>query len=320
VLTSPASPETTAARTSALLVASGFLPLQGQVDLAKAILRDVKPTVEMLASTNPILPARYYRSHAICAMATSDVDGFLAGARDAAERFAAIGDKRNELAQRGNVVYALLEVGDHESAAREGTAVVEEAERLGLRNVVALAKQNAGYALVRSGKDEDGRRMLGEAAAEFSKQGHARMLGGTHIYLANAHLSAGRIQDALEEIEAALASLASAPPLRAYALAVLARIDLKRGDLARAGALADEALALLDSLGGVDAGETEVYLAAAEAKLAAGDQAGAKAVLRRGRERLLARAARLDEAHRAMFLGNVGANVALLALAARTLD
>ncbi len=320
ILTSTASPTTTAARTSALLVASGFLPLQGQVDLAKAILRDVKPTVEMLASTNPILPARYFRSHAICAMATSDVDGFLEGAREAAVRFAEIGDKRNELAQRGNVVYALLEVGDHASAANAGREVIAEAERLGLRNVVALAKQNTGYALVRAGSDEEGRRMLEEAAAEFAAQGHARMLGGTHIYLASAYFSAGRTEEALGEIETALANLASTPPLRAYALALLARIDLERGDLSRACAVADESLALLDSLGGIDSGETDVYLAAAETKLASGDAAGAHAVLRKGRDRLIARAARLDEAHRAMFLTNVRSNAALLDLAAKHLE
>ena len=318
LLTSPATAATTAARATALLSASSFLPLQGQIDLAKAILRDLKPVVGALAGAHPALPARYSRSHAVCAMASGDIVGFLASTREAAERFATVGDRRNELAQRGNVVYALLEIGEYDEAAREGEAVVAEAEALGLRNVVALAKQNAGYALVKSGSDS-GVALLREALAEFVAQGHARMAGGTHIYLASAHFGAGRLDEALVEIEEALAALASTPPLRAYALAVRARIDVRRDDIARAQAGAQEALGLLGSLGGIDSGETDVYLAAAEAKLAAGDESGARAVLKRGRERLDARAARLDEARRVTFLTKVAANAELSKLAARLL-
>jgi hypothetical protein len=134
------------------------------------------------------------------------------------------------------------------------------------------------------------------------------------------HLAANQTTEALSAIEAALAALGSAaPPLRAYALAVLARVDLRRGDVSRAAVAADEALSLLDSLGGIDSGETEVYLACAEAKLASGDDAGACGVLRRARDRLASRAARLEETHRATFLGAVTANVELASLASRVL-
>jgi len=317
MLTSPATAATTAARATALLTSSSFLPLQGQVDLAKAILRDLKPVVAALAAANPALPARYSRSHAVCAMASGDIVGFLASTREAAERFSMIGDRRSELAQRANVAYALLELGEHEYAAREGIAVAAEAEALGLRNVVALAKQNAGYALVKSDSVE-GVRLLHEALAEFTKQGHARMAGGTHIYLASAHFGAGNDDEAGREIEAALADLATTPPLRAYALAVRARIDVHRGEIARAETGAQEAMKLLESLGGIDSGEMEVYLAAAEAKLAAGDENAARVVVKRGRERLEARAARVeDETRRATFLTNVTANAELTKLAAR---
>ena len=319
LLTAPASAATTAARATALLSASSFLPLQGQIDLAKAILRDLNPVVRALAGAHPALPARYSRSHAVCAMASGDIVGFLASTREAAERFATVGDRRNELAQRGNVVYALLELGEYDEAAREGAAVVAEAQALGLRNVVALAKQNAGYALVKSGAEVAGLPLLREALAEFEAQGHARMAGGTHIYLASAHFGAGRDDDALREIDEALAALSSTPPLRAYALAVRARIDVQRGDLARAEHGAQEAMRILDSLGGIDSGETDVYLAAAEAKLAAGDENGARPILKRGRERLDARASRLDEARRVTFLGKVATNAELTKLAARLL-
>jgi tetratricopeptide (TPR) repeat protein len=319
ILTSPATAATTAARATALLTAAAFLPLQGQIDLAKAILRDLKPVVGALGGTHPALPARYSRSHSVCAMASGDIVGFLESTREAAERFAAVGDRRNELAQRGNVVYALVELGEYASAATEGASVVADAEALGLRNVVALAKQNAGYALVKNGAEDAGVPLLREALAEFTTQGHARMAGGTHIYLASAHLTAGRDDDALAEIDQALEMLASTPPLRAYALAVRARIDLRRGDRARSEVGAQEAMRLLDSLGGIDSGETEVFLAAAEAKIAAGDESGARVILKRGRERLEARASRLDEARRLTFLTKVRANAELSKLASRLL-
>jgi hypothetical protein len=76
---------------------------------------------------------------------------------------------------------------------------------------------------------------------------------------------------------------------------------------------------LLDSLGGIDSGETELYLAAAEAKLAVGDETAARAILKRGRERLDVRAARLDDARRVTFLTKVAPNAELSKLASRLL-
>ncbi len=314
-----ASPAVAAARASALLEAASMLSLQGQLDLAKAILRELKPTIEPLAASDPHLPARYARSRSICAMAAGDLEAHVAGAREAARRFAELGDRRNDLMQRAVVAYGLLELGDYAASARAGLAVIDEATRMGLRTVVAMTKQNAGYALACSGARDEGLAMLREAVAESAAQGHARMTGGAHLYLALVHADAGRLDDALAEIERAVEGLRSAPPARAHALAVLARVRLDRGELADGKRAADEALATLDSLGGIDSGESDVYLAAARAKLGAGEETSGRAVLRRGRDRLVARAARLGDAQRRTFLENVAANVALLALAGATL-
>ena len=61
-------------------------------------------------------------------------------------------------------------------------------------------------------------------------------------------------------------------------------------------------------------------LTAAEAKLAVGDESGARTVLRRGRERLDARASRLDDARRVTFLTKVAPNAELSKLAERVLN
>ncbi len=318
ILVSNAAPDARGARTTALLISAAFLPLQGQIDLAKAILRDTKPIVEELAAENPTLRARYARARSICAMASGDLDGYLAGAREAADRFAEIGDRRNALQQRGNVVYARLEVGDDRGAIEEGRIVLAEAEKMGLRSVVAMAAQNTGYALVRTGALEEGQAMLESALREFDAQGHARMAGGTRIYLANARIAAHDEAGALREIDRALELLASTPPLRAYALAVRASILVACASPEDARVPAEEALSILDSLGGIDSGETDVYLAVARARLACGDEAAARAILKRGRDRVESRAARLAEPNRTTFLTKVPSNVALLALARKS--
>jgi len=316
VLGTRASPDAAFARTTALLIAAAFLPLQGQIDLARAILHDTKNTVFELADRFPTLRARYARAKSICAMASGDLEAYITGAREAADQFTAFGDLRNALQQRGNVVYALLEVGDAEGAIREGRAVLEESARMNLRSVVAMVEQNVGCALVRTGAREEGRAMLESALREFESQGHARMAGGTCIYLASERLAARDEDGALRAIDRALELLASTPPLRAYALALRASTLVARApSVARANA--DEALGVLDSLGNIDSGETDVYLAAARARLATGDEPGAQALLKRGRDRIESRAARLAEPHRTMFLENVPSNVALLALANR---
>ncbi|HEY1956567.1 MAG TPA: protein kinase [Polyangiaceae bacterium] len=320
LLTTPAAAGVVAAaRASALLEAASMLALSGQLDLGKAILRELAPRVAELAAVDPHVPARYARTRSICAMASGDLGKHIAGAAEAAKLFAELGDRRNDLMQRAVVAYGLLEVGDWAASARAGRAVIAEASQMDLRSVVAMTKQNAGFALAFAGERDEGIRMLREAAAESAAQGHARMAGGAHLYLAIVHAESGELDAALAELERALEALRSAPPARAHALAVLARVRIDRGEIAEGKRAADEALAVLDSLGGVDSGETDVYLAAARAKLASGEEASGRAVLKRGRDRLRARAAKLGDAERTTFLEHVPANVALLALAAETL-
>ena len=314
------TPNASAARANALLQATSQLAVAGQLDLAKALLRETKPVVSELATSYPLLPARYARSRSIVAMASGDLGAHVDGAREAADLYASLGDRRNDVMQRMVVAYGEMELGDFAASVNDASRVISEATAMGLRSVVAMTKQNAGYALCCDGKVDEGLRMLDEALTESAAQGHARMTGGVHLYVAIVRAENGDGEGALAAIEKALEQLATTPPARAHALAVLARIRLDRGELAEGKRAADEALAVLDSLGGIDSGESDVYLAAARARLAAGEDTSARAVLRRGRDRILARAARLDEAQRATFLEKVAANVALLRLASETLD
>jgi tetratricopeptide (TPR) repeat protein len=319
VTSTAGSPHAAAARASALLRAVAQLAVSGQLELAGVILRETKATIDELAAADPLLPARYAQSRSLYAVGAGDLEGHIAFAREAAGRFAELGDRRNNLTQRAIVAYGLLELGDYAEAAAAGRAVIDEASRMGLQSVVAMTKQNTGLAIARAGDVDEGLRVLAEGAAESTAQGNARMIGGAQLYRAIVLADSGKIDEALPEIESALERLTSSPPARAHALAVFARLHLARGKTAEAKRAADEALAVLDSLGGLDSGESDVYLTAAQTRLAAGEEAGARTALRRGRDRIRARAARLGDAQRATFLGKVASNVALLELARRTL-
>jgi hypothetical protein len=73
---------------------------------------------------------------------------------------------------------------------------------------------------------------------------------------------------------------------------------------------------LLEALGGVEEGESLVRLVFAEAKQATGDAEGARAAIAAARERLLARARRVDDpAFRQSFLRDVAENAHTLRLA-----
>ncbi len=306
------------AKVVALCVVAGFLPLQGNAPLAREILDSIELQATTLGARNPQVLARFFRSSGLHAMATGDVPRALAAITRAAALFAEVGDLRNALAQRGNIVNGLLEVGDYEAAVAEGGRLMAEAERLGLRNVTALARQNVGYALVQSGQVEEGIAMLRQARADFAAQGHRRMEGGCHIYLASAARKAGDLRAAEGEARAAIEVLDSTPPLRAYALALLGTARLDAGDVAGGSVAADEAVAIFEQLGGTDAGESEIVLAGARAALATGREARARALLEPARARLLSRAARLPPRERDLFL-RADANARLLALASSSL-
>ncbi|HMJ16451.1 MAG TPA: protein kinase [Polyangiaceae bacterium] len=129
------------------------------------------------------------------------------------------------------------------------------------------------------------------------------------------------------ELESLLDQLAAAPrpcslpavELRALCVQARTLLALKRFD--EAGARAEEALRLLPSLQTPDEFEGVVHLVLAEALQAKGDLSGAETAIASARERLLARAALIDDlSFRESFLRNVPENARTLELAAAWLD
>jgi ATP/maltotriose-dependent transcriptional regulator MalT len=147
----------------------------------------------------------------------------------------------------------------------------------------------------------------------FEASHDKRMEGGSRLYLAEILCAAGDLAAARPEAARAVELFPVAAPLRPYALAVLARVERARGDLAAAREAVDEAMR-----GGaaVEGGEAALRLEHAEVLHAVGDHDAARAAIAGARERLLARAAKIsDPAMRESFLARVPEHARTLALA-----
>jgi tetratricopeptide (TPR) repeat protein len=219
---------------------------------------------------------------------------------------------------RSNLGYVYCELGDFaraESVMRQSLAA---ADRMGLREVSAAVQHNLGRVLGVLGQMDEAARLEREAIASFGRQGEPRLEGVARTYLSEILVASGDY--AAAETEAALAAeaLCVAPSLRVAALGALARARLGRGDASGGLEAAREAAAELAVLGEIEEGESSVRLTHAEALAQNGGDAEARAVLETARERLLARAARIEEpAWRERFLNDVPVNARILSLAAQ---
>src|SRR5262249_29741545 len=153
---------------------------------------------------------------------------------------------------------------------------------------------NLGLVLAYGGHLEEGRRLEEQAVHAFQKQGDPRAEGLARTYLAKIHGLSIDFVAAAREAQAAAEALLAAPPLRAAALAVLARPQLAEGQNEEALSAATEAFALLTVLGTIEEGEAMVRLVYAEALDANGQTSGYIEAITAARDALLARAAKIS--------------------------
>lgn len=226
------------------------------------------------------------------------------------------GETRRACNNRINVGYAYNELGAFERGAEVSREALVESERMGLRFLIASSKHNLGRSLVHLGGVDEALRLDHEVIEEFRTQGDRRAEGGARVYHASALLVAGRSEEALSEARAAVELLEAAPPYRGFALAVLADIELRSGDLQSATRHAAEARALLDKVERLEEGEALVRLVHAETLHANGELDEARAAIDVARRRLLARADKIeDRSLRESFLTRVPENRRTLELA-----
>jgi serine/threonine protein kinase len=241
-----------------------------------------------------------------------DVGEALGLWKASAAAFGEAGDSRNACRQRCNVGDQLHALGAYREAVEVTAAALEAAEPMGVYFVGALSA-NLGRALFRLGMP-GAVEWLSAAVAQARAQGNVRAEAFSRAYLAQA---LGETELAAAEIEAraALELGPVAPSSRAYALAVLAGLALRKAppDAAAAVPLAREAYRLLGETGGAEGAELLVRATLTSALVHLEAYGEARAVAAAARDRLHEFAARIgDPQLRASFVERVPENASIL--------
>ncbi|HEY4121691.1 MAG TPA: protein kinase, partial [Byssovorax sp.] len=190
-----------------------------------------------------------------------DVSASLVEQRRAWELFDRANDRRRTCLARSAVGYAQALLGDDEAAEATLRRALADSQVMGLRNVEAAVLHNLGPVVARRGRLAEAEEIERAALRALEAHGDKRLEAGSRVYLAEILLAAGKLDAAREEAARAAASASVIATMRPYALAVLARLERARGDLAAARAATDEAMrGVVD----VEEGEAAVRLEHAE--------------------------------------------------------
>ncbi|AUX42968.1 protein kinase [Sorangium cellulosum] len=286
--------EARSAKSTCLSSAALALLFRGRYARADALLEGAARAIEGLASPDLEAVASLHEARAIRAHTRDDPGASLAGIAAALAAFERAGDVRRACMARMNLGYSYGQVGRIEEAEAALRQALAESERMELHGTTAYVLQNLGLVLACGGRLDEARSVEETACAMLARHGDVRMEGCARIYLASILLLAGDPGAAAREALAAEGLLDRAPPLRAYAVAVLGRALLHLGRAGEALEAAARARALLDEVG-VEEGESVVRLVHAEALFACGQRAEAARAISDARARLLARAAKIAD-------------------------
>jgi hypothetical protein len=299
----PSSPALAAARVLACTRVAAPLFLLGRGDRAGPLLARAAALEAETPTRDPAVRARVLEARALAALSRGSSGEFLALADGAAAAFAEVGDLRNAAVQRANMGAVHVSLGADAEAERLLAEVLDTADRMGLAQISAAARQGLALAASRTGRHEEARALADASVKGSIAQGNRRVEAGARIVRA---LVSDDPVEAAREARIAADLAGGATPQRAYAQAVLARALLALGQIDEANDTAAEAARVLEAAGGMDEGEALVRLALAEARLASGDVEGARFAIAEARRRLDERAARVDEgALRRSFLERV---------------
>ncbi len=305
---------------SARLVAAMRTAVQlfytGHYALATEFLDRLERDAEAQSKGAPDVAARLEQMRVAKSIAGGDLSERRRRSALAVESFRIAGDLRMACTQELNLGYADIALGQHQTAVDALQVVLASAERMGLANVVAVAKHNLGLALMRLGRFEEARAYEAEAVIAVASHGDRRIEGGSRLYLAMIHLGLGDHNAAEVEAREAVRVTEALPPTHAHALAALASVLVKSGRADEALRYAREASELLASLGRVDDGEALIYLTLAEALEATGDQVNARSAIADAKRFIEGMASRIaDGPLRQSFLSEVPESARILALA-----
>ncbi|WP_437484457.1 protein kinase [Sorangium sp. So ce1014] len=309
--------EATGASVSALARIAGSLLHGGQYAAAEEIVQELARVAMPLAERDAAVAARIHALRASRALCYGDPAASLECTEQSIPAYLQTGDIRNACLSRVNAAHCLVQLGAYSRAEAELRDALAEAERLGLYNVAAFAKQNLGLLWIQQGDLGAARAVTAEAVEAFAAQANRRQEARSRAYLAAILTRLGHLEAADNEAGAAVAMLAHVPTLQALALSVRARVLLEQGRAHEALEAARRGLGLLVSVGGTEEGEAQIRLVYAESLRASGHDEAAREAIAVAMQRLVARAQRiLDPARRQSFCQAVPENAKTFALAA----
>jgi glutamate/tyrosine decarboxylase-like PLP-dependent enzyme/serine/threonine protein kinase/Tfp pilus assembly protein PilF len=301
------------ARQLALCSAGRQLFHAGRYELAGALVERLRKT----ETDDPRLEAEVQRLLGAHARHLGDIAGDLTHYERSLAAYERAGDARNECNARVSVGFTYLELGETAHARADLVEALAEAERMGLHTVATRARQNLSLVYSREGELETARELATRVIEESRAQGNVRFEGWTWVYLGRFLHALGRLDEAADACERAIALLEVTPPARAGAEAALALVDVDRGRIGQAKERAESAMVVLDRYGGIEEFEPLVWEAAARVALERGDGGRAAELLARAVERIERRAEAIaDPELRCGFLERAPDNARLRALAA----
>ena len=233
------------------------------------------------------------------------------------EAFERAGDKRNACTQRMNAGYLLGVLGSYEDSERMLWDAHRTAEQLGLAQTASWALHNLGLVVARLGRVEEGLAIERRALSAGEVQGNSVLEAISHGYLAWIELLAGRPEATVTHAHRAFELLARLPNAQTFSLVMGARGHLAAGHVDEALAIGERALSSFERHG-IDEYEPLLHLTLAECYDAVGRLDQGAMAARRGRDSLLASAAKItDRRLREQHCSRVSENAALLARAER---
>jgi tetratricopeptide (TPR) repeat protein len=288
----------------------------GQDELSAIAFDELAVVDDDVILRDPEVYASIHRARAMRGRNEGDPAGSLVSFTAAAQAFEQVGDLLNACVQQVNVGGVNIELGSYADAERALRAALTRTDRLGLMSLAAFARHNLGLALARLGYLPEAHLVETQAIEAYTKQGDRRLEGGSKIYLAMILALQGELAEAAQQAEEAVEVVATHPSVRAFALAALGQIWMQQGRAVDAMRAGEEAMRLLEDLGGIDEGEALVRLVHAEALGQAGFAQIARVAIVAARDRLLARADKITApALRTSFLERVPENARTLSLA-----
>jgi tetratricopeptide (TPR) repeat protein len=278
------------------------LSYSGLYPAAAGLLERAEALQRRLAPDDPAALAFVVQSRSWAAATEDDPWRRLTLARSAAAMREEVGYSGFAVRAHADLGSALHGVGAYDEAERVLRRAVDLAERTGTVHGTTFLELNLGATMLEQGRLDEAEALLRGVEEICRRTGEVYYAGVTAVQMARLLARRGDLMGALVEARKAT-GYPQARPLRAFAGAVAATILLAQGLAGEALAAARDAKRLFDAVGAVHEGDALIHLALAEALDAAGHRDEAASALRAAGERLLARAATIEDADlRASFL------------------